>query len=122
MRRNRHVQVQDKEKPLTRRGMLSITSSIYDPLGMVAPFVLPAKVILQDLCRLGLGWDDPIPEHLLAKWKKWLAGLPDLATYSLNKCFKPTDFGTVISVQVHQFSIRCLTVCLWVSFISAFGQ
>ena len=31
------------EKPSTRRGMLSITSSIYDPLGFVSPLILRAK-------------------------------------------------------------------------------
>ena len=44
-----------KEKPCTRRGILSVVSSVHDPLGMAASFVLPAKLPLQDLCRKGLG-------------------------------------------------------------------
>ena len=52
-----------KDRPLTRRGVLSTVSSIYDPMGFAAPFILPAKVTLQDLCRKKLGWDDPIPEE-----------------------------------------------------------
>lgn len=59
-------------KPPTRRGILSIVSSVYDPLGFAAPFVLPAKAILQDLCRKKLGWDDPIPEADLERWQSWL--------------------------------------------------
>ena len=39
-----------KDKPLTGRGILSTISSIYDPLGMAAPILLPGKKILQDLC------------------------------------------------------------------------
>ena len=39
-----------KEKPLTRRGMLSTLSSIYDPLGLCAPFLLKGKQIIQTLC------------------------------------------------------------------------
>ena len=35
-----------KEKPCTRRGILSVVSSVYDPLGMAAPFILPAKLLL----------------------------------------------------------------------------
>ena len=38
-----------KSKPPARRGLLSVVCSLYDPLGFVAPIVLPAKVILQDL-------------------------------------------------------------------------
>ena len=44
-----------KDRPCTRRGILSAVSSLYDPLGMAAPFILPAKLPLQDLCRRGLG-------------------------------------------------------------------
>ncbi|KAI2645663.1 Cold shock protein 1 [Labeo rohita] len=42
-----------KERPFTRRGILSVISAIYDPLGFLAPVVLSAKRILQDLCREG---------------------------------------------------------------------
>jgi len=49
-----------KDKPSTRRGILSIVSSIYDPLGFAAPFILPAKRLLQNLCRRGLGWDNSV--------------------------------------------------------------
>ena len=37
--------------PVTRRTVLSITSSLFDPVGFVIPFVLKVKIILQELCR-----------------------------------------------------------------------
>ena len=43
-------------KPLTKRGILSMLSSIYDPLGIASPFILGARRIVQDLCRGKLGW------------------------------------------------------------------
>ena len=43
--------ITNKNKPLTRIGILSIVSSIYDPLGFAAPFTLRAKKLLQDLCK-----------------------------------------------------------------------
>ena len=46
--------IQLPEKTLTRCGILSLKSSVYDPLGMVAPVILPARQILQELCRLKL--------------------------------------------------------------------
>lgn len=51
-----------KDQPLTRRGILSTVSSIYDTLGMLSPVTLTAKRILRDLCRRGMGWDDTVPE------------------------------------------------------------
>ena len=47
-------QIDLKEKRVTQRGMLSIVSSIYDPLGFVAPFILRGKRLLQLLCQDGI--------------------------------------------------------------------
>ena len=44
-----------KGKPFTRIGILSTICSVYDPLGIAAPFLLVGKKILQDLCRMKLG-------------------------------------------------------------------
>jgi hypothetical protein len=62
--------VELKDRPITRRGILSVTSSFYDPLGFAAPVVLQRKIILQDLCRLGLDWDEEIPEDIKERWLK----------------------------------------------------
>lgn len=43
--------VELKDLPLMRRGIFASVSSVYDPLGLVAPFLLPGKQILQDLCK-----------------------------------------------------------------------
>ena len=45
-----------------RRGILSNVCSVYDLLGLAAPFVLVGKQILQDLCRDKADWGDPIPD------------------------------------------------------------
>ncbi|XP_053406602.1 uncharacterized protein LOC128559321 [Mercenaria mercenaria] len=93
--------VQLSEKPITRRGILSIVSSIFDPLGLVAPVTLRAKAIVQNLCRQKLSWDDPIPEKDTYEWKQWLDTLPYLESVSVRRCFKPQDFGTLKNAQLH---------------------
>ena len=92
------------DKPPTRRGILSIVSSVYDPLGFVSLFVLPAKILMQELCRRNLGWDDPIHVDHLIRWKIWQEELPKLEQFSIPRCFKPPGFGEVISSQLHHFS------------------
>ena len=44
-----------KDALTTRRGMLSIVGSIFDPLGLVSPVVLEGRRIIQELCLDGLG-------------------------------------------------------------------
>ncbi|KAK3726167.1 hypothetical protein QZH41_019199, partial [Actinostola sp. cb2023] len=91
-------------KPATRRGILSMTSSNYDPLGFISPYVIPAKFILQDLCRQGFGWDDPVPEREQERWNQWLEELPKLKELEVNRCLKLKSFGEVVSAELHNFS------------------
>ena len=67
--------VELKDQPLTRRGILSTVSSMFDPLGLLAPVVLTGKKILQELSRDRAGWDDSIPEPLRARWERWRGDL-----------------------------------------------
>ena len=96
--------MQLKRKPPTRRGLLSVVSSVYDPLGFISPFLLSAKIILQDLCRRKLKWDDVIPRDSLHQTQWWLESLPAMEQFSVQRCYKPKEFGTVADVQIHHFS------------------
>ena len=93
-----------KNKPLSRRGILSTISSVYDPLGIVSPVILCGKLILQDLCRQNVDWDDPVPEEILPRWERWRNELPLLEDVSIQRCFKPPGFGKVAQSEVHSFS------------------
>lgn len=65
-------------KTHTRRSILSVVSSVYNPLDMAAPFVLPAKILLQDLCLRGLAWDKELPGPDACNWQQWVTKLPSL--------------------------------------------
>ena len=93
-----------KDRPATRRGILSVVSSVYDPLGFAAPFILLEKLILQDLCRSKYGWDDKISEQYLHRWEPWLYELPNLEKLAIDRCFKPSDFKEITSIQLHHFA------------------
>ncbi|XP_043234098.1 uncharacterized protein LOC122387733 [Amphibalanus amphitrite] len=98
------VQVQDMRKPATRRGILSATSSLFDPLGFVAPVLMAPKILLQQLCQLDLGWDDPIPQHLEQKWIEWTQALHHLQDFKIRRCYKPPGFKAITSCQAHYFA------------------
>lgn len=98
-----------QDRPLTRRGILSMVSSVYDPLGLLSPVVLPAKQILQELSRMKLGWDEGIPEVLAQKWHNWLRDLSQLSGYEVQRCIQPHGFGKVASAQLHHFADACET-------------
>ncbi len=93
-----------KEQPHIRCGILSVVSSIYDPLEFLAPLTLPAKFILQDLCRKSHGWDDQIPTALQQQWTKWLQDQEKVMAFKVERCLKPPDFGKPTHGQLHHFS------------------
>ena len=93
-----------REKTCTRRGMLSVIGSVYDPLGMSAPFVLQGRLILQEMTRRQLGWDDAAPDDLAAQWSEWLEDIALLSQVCLPRCMKPEGFGSVASCELHHFS------------------
>ena len=93
-----------KDRSATRRGILSVVSSVYDLLEFASPFTLPTKALLQDLCRKNLGWDDPISNEDLTRWRNWLNELHRLEDLKVNHCFKPINCGEVASSQLHHFA------------------
>ena len=44
----------------TKRGVLSVLSSIYDSLGFTAPCILEPKLIVQECWKKNLDWDDTL--------------------------------------------------------------
>ena len=92
------------DRPLTRRGILSTVSSVFDTLGVLAPFVLIGKRILKELCRDGANWDDKIPDDLLVRWERWRNEVVLLAKVSIPRCYVPDDFGEIKVVEMHNFS------------------
>jgi hypothetical protein len=69
----------------SKRLLLSTLFKQYDPLGFASPFTIRGKVILQRLQALNIGWDDPIPNHYLKLWQKWLSCLGDLEKIKIKR-------------------------------------
>lgn len=98
-----------KDQSPTRRGILSTVAAIYDPLGFAAPYLLSGKRILQEMCRQGSGWDDPLPEHLRPRWERWRKDLINLKKLQIDRCYVPAGFGEVERRELHHFSDASIT-------------
>ena len=104
-------------KPPTKRGVLSVVSSLFDPLGFLSPFVFSAKILLQELWRDKLPWDQEIPEPYLSQWQPWLEELPRVITIDIPRCYKAQFFGTPSTVQLHNFADASRHGCAAVSYL-----
>ena len=94
----------EKSKPVTRRGMLSTLSSFYDPLGFILPYLLPGKIILQQLCASKVGWDDPVSLDVEKEWKSWLNSLKFVESVRIPRCLKPETLSEIVEASLNHFS------------------
>ncbi|XP_071963839.1 uncharacterized protein [Antedon mediterranea] len=95
-----------RNKPSTRRGILSTVSAIFDPLGFVGPYVLLGKRILPEICAGGAEWDHPVGEETLRSWEEWKKQLVYLKDVSIERCYKPISNrnSEIVSTELHHFS------------------
>lgn len=56
------------EAATTKREILSIVASIFDPFGILAPIIIKAKILMQSIWILKTDWDAMLPEDILRIW------------------------------------------------------
>ncbi|XP_055632947.1 uncharacterized protein LOC129773374 [Toxorhynchites rutilus septentrionalis] len=57
-------------EPITKRKILSSIACLYDPLGLIAPILVRAKILLQQLWAISLCWDEEVPLEIRKKWRR----------------------------------------------------
>lgn len=81
----------------SKREVLHGISATYHPLGFITPLTIPARILIQEIWKLKLDWDDPIPFELIERWKGVAASIEDSKT-SFNRSYFKT--GEIRDLQV----------------------
>ena len=95
------------DKPATRREILSCVSSLFDPLGIVGPTILPIKCLLQELCKEKLGWDDVVDGKKRELWEQWVRYVNRIGEVCIPRCMKLDNNDIVLKPQLHIFCDAC---------------
>ncbi|XP_053407998.1 uncharacterized protein LOC128559687 [Mercenaria mercenaria] len=79
----------EKEIPvldsITKRDVLTYASRIYDPLGILSPVTVRAKILMQDLWKENLDWDVPLPEQYVKVWNNLATDLRSALKIQLSR-------------------------------------
>ena len=94
----------DPEARITKRSILSMIAKLFDPLGLVSPIIVSAKVLFQELCTMKLGWDDELPEQMQNRWKAVVSDLNSVGMISLPRCLYKKNAGEIKNCYLHGFS------------------
>ncbi|XP_044751719.1 uncharacterized protein LOC123311714 [Coccinella septempunctata] len=91
---------QTSNRTNTKRQVLSEIASIFDPLGLMAPIVIKAKIIMQDICKTGKKWDEAIPTEIQTAWDKFKEELPIMENLQLPRWFQ---YNPEQPIELHGF-------------------
>ena len=90
-------------KSLTKRMIMSQIASLYDPLGLLTPFTLQAKLLMRELIleqrsHINVSdkeiWDIHIHDQLYTKWKSYFFNMFKISCLTFERCVKPRmSFG-----------------------------
>lgn len=95
----------------TKRELLCILMSVFDPLGLLSHFLIFAKMILQEVWRAKLEWDDKINTQHNEKWLYWTKQLPQIEDIRIPRCYlQNSQFDSSSNVQLHIFVDASLDV------------
>jgi len=100
---------------VTKRVVLSVISSIFDPTGLLGPVIVRHKIFIQQLWLRQIGWDEELPHDLQETWKKLYRQLPALNNISIPRLVKIK--GEVTTIQIHGFSDaseRAFGACVYI--------
>jgi len=85
----------------TKRNILSASSRLFDPMGILGPTIIRTKMLLQYLWIKKIDWDESIPMNVETAWSKFKADIPGIA-----KLHIPRFVGTEkqARIQIHGFA------------------
>ncbi len=91
---------------MTKRTILQQSAKVYDPLGIITPVTVRARILIQDLWRRNLPWDTLIPADLQQKWLSIAADIQESVTEhaTLPRHYFPVAVKPHDNVELHVFA------------------
>ena len=91
----------------TLRGMVATVARLYDPLGLVAPFLMAGRAIIQVIWMSGRQWDDPLDETTSAKCDRWVDCARELIDVRVPRMVFPASVVDRAGGKLVLFSDAC---------------
>lgn len=86
----------------TKRELTRTHMSVYDPLGMLSPVMINMKILLQDVWRAKIDWDELITEQLFKKWCFCIEEIKKAECIKVPRCYF-TEYNENVVIQLHTF-------------------
>ncbi|XP_070067097.1 uncharacterized protein [Drosophila virilis] len=89
------------ERIPTKREFLSLIMSTFDPLGFLSCLMITGKLLMREIWRRNVQWDEPLPDEIARAFSKWFQDMNNVEGFrSSRHYFGPTP---VRAIQLHVF-------------------
>jgi len=106
----------------TKRSILSSIAHIFDPLGLLGPVIVTAKIMIQKLWKLQIDWDESLPSDIYTEWMDYVVKIQELNEFKVQR--KVSIYGKDVRFELHGFcdaSEQAYGVCIYVRSIEFHG-
>ncbi|XP_033222634.1 uncharacterized protein LOC117176490 [Belonocnema kinseyi] len=107
------VNLTEPSNRVSKRSIFSQIAKLFDPLGLLGPVIVTAKIFIQSLWKTQLSWDDEVPPNLHKTSLEYRNQLPLLNHIQLNRCISVKN---CVELQIHGFgdaSEKAYGACLY---------
>ncbi|XP_017793555.1 PREDICTED: uncharacterized protein LOC108575302 [Habropoda laboriosa] len=119
---NYSITITTSMSQITKRVISSEIAKIYDPLGLLGPVIIVAKILLQKIWALKIDWDELLPMDIHHAWSQYYYKLPLLNNISFSR---KTVIRATATIQLHGFcdaSERAYGACVYLRTIDSSGN
>ncbi|XP_062714302.1 uncharacterized protein LOC134291052 [Aedes albopictus] len=118
----------DADAIITKRTILSVIATLFDPLGLLGAVITTAKVFMQQLWTIRdenghpLDWDQSVPPTVGEAWRNFHEQLPILNQPKIERC---VIIPEAVAIEIHCFSDaseKAYGACLYVRSMNAVGK
>ncbi|XP_037825055.1 uncharacterized protein LOC119613182 [Lucilia sericata] len=85
----------------TKRELLSVVMSVFDPLGFLSHYMITAKLLMREVWRHNIGWDEALPGEIVDVWNNWRQGLQNVEKVKVPRCYFGN--GVPYRLELHVF-------------------
>ncbi|KAL0851491.1 hypothetical protein ABMA28_007284 [Loxostege sticticalis] len=107
----------DGQELLTKRNILAFIGRMYDPLGLIGPIIVRAKLFMQELWCLKIDWDSIIPNKQYNEWVKFTQDLSEMKTIQTPRGIVSGKVSSVELVGYCDASFKAIGCCLYLRII-----
>jgi len=104
------------KKP-TKRLVLASIARTFDPAGWAAPVMIAAKILLQDIWKADLDWNQELLEPLKSQWDRLAKDVPELINVRI-----PRWTGVLIRRELHVFAENAYAATIYLRGLGPSGE